>query len=168
MFHWTNKQALHRADVASGRPGRPVNSIVNEKNDTEESIPLLPEFERLLLKTPDDQRTGWAFNPLSLDSRAGRKVRAARPAVGWVGKIISEIGAKAGVAVNDDGKFAGARDLRRCCADRLIAAGVPEREVAAIMRHASVETTRRHYSPGNVQRFASVIREALEAADCTY
>ena len=138
-----------------------------QKNDTEESIPLLPEFERLLLLTPDDQRSGWAFNPLSLDGRAGRKLRSSRPAVGWVGKVISDIGEKAGVTVNDDGKFASAHDLRRSCADRLIAAGVPEREVAAVMRHASVETTRRHYSPGNVQRSASVIREALEAADCT-
>lgn len=38
---------------------------------------------------------------------------------------------------------------------------VPEREVAAIMRHVSVETTRRYYAPGNVQRSADVIRKAL-------
>ena len=59
-------------------------------------------------------------------------------------------------------KYASAHDLRRSCADRLVAAGVPEREVAAIMRHASVETTRRHYAPGSVQRSATIIREKLD------
>jgi integrase len=139
-----------------------------QKNATEESIPLLPEFERLLLQTPDDQRVGWAFNPLTLDSRAGReKVRSSRPRTAWVGKIISDIGEKAGIVVNEQGKFASAHDLRRSCADRLVDAGVPEREVAAVLRHSSVPTTRKYYAPGNVQRSASVIRERLSAGDRT-
>ncbi len=50
-----------------------------QKNDTEESIPLLPWFESLLLETPEDQRKGWVFNPQSLQSRLGRKVRHNRP-----------------------------------------------------------------------------------------
>jgi integrase len=58
-------------------------------------------------------------------------------------------------------KYASAHDLRRSCATRLVDAGVPEREVAVIMRHASVETTRRHYVPTNVQRSANIIREKL-------
>lgn len=162
--HWADRRFI----VPAWADGRlPVLQIPADmqKNATEEAIPLLPEFERLLLRTPEEQRVGWAFNPLSLDGRAGRKMRKSRPAVGWVGKIISEIGEKAGIVVNDDGKFASAHDLRRSCADRLVAAGVPEREVAAIMRHASVETTRRHYAPGNVQRSALVIREALDVAE---
>lgn len=164
--HWTDKRYIVPSWSESSLPVLGIPAPM-QKNATEEAIPLLPEFERLLLLTPEEQRVGWAFNPLSLDARAGRKMRDSRPAVGWVGKIISEIGEKAGVVVNDDGKFASAHDLRRSCADRLIAAGVPEREVAAIMRHASVETTRRHYAPGNVQRSANVIREALEVAERT-
>ena len=161
---WTDKRYIVPSWSESGLPVLGIPAPM-QKNATEEAIPLLPEFERLLLLTPEDQRASWAFKPLSLDSRAGRKMRSARPAVGWVGKIISDIGEKAGIVVNDDGKFAtSAHDLRRLCADRLIAAGVPEREVAAIMRHASVETTRRHYVPSNVQRSANVIREALEVA----
>lgn len=160
--HWTNKRFIVPVWPAQALGVLAIPSSM-QKNDTEETIPLLPEFERLLLKTPDDQRTGWAFNPLSLDSRAGRKVRTARPAVGWVSKVISDIGEKAEIVVNDDGKFASAHDLRRSCADRLISAGLQEREVAAVMRHASVETTRKHYTPGNVQRSASIIREALES-----
>lgn len=105
-----------------------------QKNDTEELIPLHPDFERLLLKTPDDQQTVWAFNPLSLDGRAGRKARRSRPAVGRVSKVISDIGEKAGIVVNDDGKFASADDHRRSCDDRFIDAGLHEREVRLLAR----------------------------------
>jgi integrase len=58
-------------------------------------------------------------------------------------------------------KFASAHDLRRSCAERLVSAGIPEREVSRILRHASVETTRRHYAPGTVQESARIIRERL-------
>jgi integrase len=163
--HWSNGEYI----VPSWPRGDlPILSIPKamQKNDTEEAIPLLPGFERLLLRTPAYNRGGWAFNPLSLQTKVGRKIRHARVSAEWVGKVISEIGEKAGVVVqpaagDNPAKFASAHDMRRSCADRLVAAGVPEREVAAIMRHASVETTRRHYAPGNVQRTASVIRERL-------
>ena len=164
--HWTDGRYIVPAWPADGLAVLRIPAEM-QKNACEEAIPLLPDFETLLLRTPDDQRAGWAFNPLSLDSRAGRKSRESRPAVGWVSKIISNIGEKAGIVVNDDGKYASAHDLRRSCADRLVDAGVPEREVSAVMRHASVETTRRHYAPGNVQRSASVIRGALETAKRT-
>lgn len=52
-------------------------------------------------------------------------------------------------------------DLRRSCAQRLLDAGVSERDVQAILRHASFETTKRHYAPGFVQKSAASIREAL-------
>jgi integrase len=81
-----------------------------------------------------------------------------------------EIGREAGIVVapaaseDDATKFASAHDLRRSCADRLVFAGVEEREIAAIMRHASADTTRRHYAPGNVQRSAELIRRKLGKA----
>ena len=37
-----------------------------QKNDTEEEIPLLPWFEKVLLETAECERTGWVFNPASL------------------------------------------------------------------------------------------------------
>jgi len=141
-----------------------------QKNATEESIPLLPGFERLLLRTPVDQRNGWAFNPLSLQYAVGRRPRHGRMNAEWASKVISEIGRESGVVVapaahgNDAAKFASAHDLRRSCADRLVAAGVEEREIATIMRHASADTTRRHYAPGNVQRSAELIRRKLGKA----
>ena len=139
-----------------------------QKNDTDESIPLLPGFESLLNETPGRDRHGWAFNPLSLQEKKGRKAGGNRLQVEWIGKTISRIGKRANVVVQPakkggPAKYASAHDLRRSCADRLIEAGVPERDVQRVLRHASAETTRRHYSPGTVQRSASVIRQRLES-----
>ena len=147
----------------------PVLSIPADmqKNDTEESIPLLPGFELLLEETPDHERYGWAFNPVSLHTRIGRTTKNSRLNSEWVGKVITKIGEAAGVVVQPakdvkPAKYASAHDLRRSCADRLAAAGVPEREVQRILRHASGETTRRHYAPGTVQRSAATIRQSLK------
>jgi integrase len=164
--HWTDLQYI----VPQWKRGAlPVLSIpaAMQKNDTEESIPLLPGFEALLLETPEPQRFGWVFNPMSLHTKLKRPVRGSeRPTAEWVGEVISRIGETAGIIVRPtvgDGqpKYASAHDLRRSCAERLIAAGVPEREVSRVLRHASVETTRRHYAPGTVQESAGVIRKLL-------
>lgn len=42
-----------------------------QKNDSEEDIPLLPAFEALL-EAHVDQRTGWVFEPQSLQPKLGR------------------------------------------------------------------------------------------------
>jgi integrase len=140
-----------------------------QKNDTEESIPLLPGFEALLLETPEAERFGWVFNPMSLETLLGRRIRHQRPTAEWVGKIISRIGKAAGVIVRPavgkgKPKYASAHDLRRSCAERLVSAGVPEREVSRVLRHADVQTTRRHYAPGTVQESAGIIKRRLASA----
>jgi integrase len=139
-----------------------------QKNDTEESIPLLPDFEALLLQTPEHERTGWAFEPVSLQGRIGRKARHGRPDADWVGKVISRIGKRAGVIVHPGDetigrptKHASAHDLRRSCAERLLDAEVPPTVIARVLRHASWETTRRHYAPGDVQKDAAKLRHLL-------
>jgi integrase len=165
-LHWSDERYI----VPLWKRGTlPVLSIpaAMQKNDTEESIPLLPGFESLLLETPKAERFGWVFNPMSLHTKLKRPVRGSgRATAAWVGEVISRIGEAAGVIVRPaagDGepKYASAHDLRRSCAERLIAAGVPEREVSRVLRHASVETTRRHYAPGTVQESAGVIRKLL-------
>jgi hypothetical protein len=55
-----------------------------QKNDTEESIPLLPWFEKVLLETPESERTGWSS--LSLQLRHGRHVHHHRPNAEWGGQ----------------------------------------------------------------------------------
>jgi integrase len=166
--HWDDPMYIVPTWVEGEYPTLAIPAAM-QKNATEESIPLLPAFAKLLLKTPEDQRHGFAFNPLSMQRKAGRELSRDRIGVEWVGKVITKIGTKAEIVVTPEqgdrpAKYASAHDLRRSCADRLVAAGVPEREVAAIMRHASVETTRRHYAPGNVQRIAGAINEKLAAA----
>ncbi len=137
-----------------------------QKNDTEESIPLLPGFEKLLLETSPVDREGWVFNPQSTAASDLRRARNPRPRTEWVGKIIADLGKDAGIIVlpatgTQKIKYASAHDLRRSCAERLVSAGIPEREVSRILRHASVETTRKHYAPGNVQESAGIIRKRL-------
>ena len=139
-----------------------------QKNDTEESIPLLPWFEELLAEVRPADRQGWIFNPRSLQQKYNRPVRTARPRADWVAKVISRIGKKAGVVVDPGNqktgkpaKFASAHDLRRSCSERLLDAGVPPLEISRVLRHASWETTRRHYAPGDVQKAAGVLRQTL-------
>ena len=141
-----------------------------QKNDTEESIPLLPWFEAVLLQAPPQPRKGWVFNPISLQTRLGRKVRQSRPESDWVGKVIAQIGRAAGVEVEPADertgrptKFATAHDLRRSCGERLREAGVPPLVICRVMRHSSWETTRKHYAPGKVQNDAGVLRSELAA-----
>ena len=52
----------------------------------------MPGFESLLHQTPERERFGWAFNPISLQTKLGRYVRYQRPNVEWVGKVISTSG----------------------------------------------------------------------------
>lgn len=139
-----------------------------QKNDTEQTIPLLPGFEALLLETPEAKRNDWIFNPLSLQLRLGRKVRHQRPDAEWVGKIISRIGKEAKIVVADADKktgrpvkYASAHDLRRSCGNRLRNAGVPPLVISRVMRHASWETTRKHYAPGDVQKDAELLMASL-------
>ena len=103
---------------------------------------------------------------MSLQTMLGRRVRHQRPDAEWVGKVITRIGKArwhrcAARQGRRKPKYASAHDLRRSCAERLVAAGVPEREVARVLRHASVETTRKHYAPGNVEKSGRTIRAKL-------
>lgn len=166
--HWTDRECIV-PDWESG--ALPVLAIPHEKqkNETEESIPLLPGFELLLQETPVAARTGWAFKPASLQEKAGREASGERLQTELVGKVIGRIGEKAGVVdqppkVDKPAKFASAHDLRRSCAERLVADGVAERDVMAVMRHADANTTRRHYAPATVQRSAANIRSQLRKA----
>src|SRR5690348_2477503 len=68
-----------------------------EKNDTEESIPLLPALESLLLEIARDQQVGWILKPLNLQIKLRRRPRQERLSTKWVSRIISRIGAKAGM-----------------------------------------------------------------------
>jgi integrase len=162
---WDDTNAIHPVWQRGRLPVLTIPARL-QKNATEEAIPLLPGFEQLLLETPPCNRVGLVFNPMSLQTRLGRSARNDRPRPEWVGKVISRIGEKAGVIVRvaelpTKSKHASAHDLRRSLAERLCDAGVPEREVSRVMRHADPLTTRRHYAPGTVQNAAGIIRRHM-------
>jgi integrase len=138
-----------------------------QKNNCEQDIPLTPWFEELLTETPQRLRTGWVFNPASMNYRLNRKPRVERPSPEWVAKVISRIGKSARVAVAD-GKFASAHDLRRSCGQRMSDAGVPERVIQSVLRHESWTTTQKFYVAGNVQSDARVLREKLAVPESTW
>lgn len=115
------------------------------QNDTEESIPLLPWFETVLLETPYESRRGGVFHPQSLQSKIGRKVRHECPDAEWVGEVIGRIGKEAGIIVEPADertgrpiKYATAHDLRRSWGERLREAGVPPLVICRVMRHPSL------------------------------
>lgn len=150
---------------------RPVLEIpaAMQKNDTEETIPLLPWFETVLFETPPEERKGWVFRPQSLQMKLGRKNAQHRPDAEWVGKVISRIGKEAGIVVESKDertgrpvKYTTAHDLRKFCGERLREHGIPPLVICRVMRHASWETTRKHYAPGNIQSDAEVLWKTLK------
>ena len=150
------------------RGGSPILVIpaAMQKNDTEESIPLVPGFEKLLRETPENERQGWVFEPMSLQNRLGRSARHNRLSGEWVGKITTRIGKAAGVIVEPKKgkkpeKYASAHDLRRGFGDRMAETGIEIADLQAIMRHSSIETTRKYYMTTKVQRTAERIRKKL-------
>jgi integrase len=140
--------------------GLPVLHIPGklQKNRKAQDVPTTPAFAALLKETPEGQRTGWIFNP-----RARRGQRRLTPE--QVGRIITLIGKRANVAVNAAGKPASAHDLRRSFGQRMADAGLPVRDLQAIMRHASITTTEAYYLRDRVQDQAKRIAKYLGTAE---
>lgn len=155
---------------ATWQPGRlPVLWFPahTQKNKRTQEIPLCPWLEDLLLETPPELRTGWVFNPESIQGLRGRR-GPARLSADRVGKIITKIGQRAGVIVDQGNprtgspvKFASLHDLRRTFAQRLADSNLEPKLVQRLMRHADIRTTERYYQVANVQRDAGRIRESL-------
>jgi integrase len=140
--------------------------VVDPRGGAEErdrrNHPAVARIRAVIARDAKAERFGWVFNPTTLRHREGQQ----RPTVEWAGKMVSRIGEAARIVVRGgagDGtaKFASAHDLRRSCAERIVSAGVQERDVARVLRHASVETIRKYYAAGSTQQRAGVIREKL-------
>lgn len=126
-----------------------------QKNRKAQEVPMTPAFVALLRETPAAERSGWVFNPTA---RRVTRTRLTRP---QVGRIISLMGEKANVVVNAKGKSASAHDLRRSFGQRMADAGLPPRDLQAIMRHASFTTTEQYYLRDRVQDQATRIAQYL-------
>lgn len=164
---WDKQGAIRPRWQSGSHPILEVPATM-QKNNSDEEIPFLPGFEALLLETPPELRTGWAFESQSLQNKMGRKVRHQRPDSDWLGKVISRISKEANIVVEPgdkkvgrEVKYASAHDLRRSCCEQLRESGVPTPVICRVMRHSSWETTRKHYAPCDVQKDAIVLRNLL-------
>lgn len=124
-----------------------------EKGRRDRLLPMTPDFAEYLLETPEDLRTGHVFKLCGLHIR--RQMTSAR-----VGRIVSDIGRRAGVLVNSaDGKYATAHDLRRSFGTRWARRVLPA-TLRQLMRHSSIETTMRYYVDIDADDVADELWEA--------
>lgn len=130
---WTMEPA--RVDLESGRFPRIIWHAEGHKARRDEVTPLTRDFAAYLEKTPKSKRSGRVFTPT-----LPRRVVSTKQA----SVTISAIGERAGVEVNESGKFASAHDLRRSFGTRW-ALQVRPMTLKAMMRHASIETTLKYY-----------------------
>lgn len=114
-----------------------------QKNAKRQTIATIPDFHNLINKLPEEQRTGFVFNPAKRDAKPGR------PTAGVVGNALTDIGEAAKIVVNDDGGYAGAHSLRRGFAQRMADLGMAPKDLKDVMRHASIETTMKYYTGKN-------------------
>ncbi len=144
------------------KKGRPMLRIPAEleKGHADRLLPIAPEFALFLLEIPEADRSGAVFK---LPGIRGRTTELRSK---WVGKVVSKIGAAAGVRVHTDPKsgrlkYASAHDLRRAFGERWAARIMPA-QLRELMRHESIETTLRYYVGTNAERTADACWEAFQ------
>lgn len=120
--------------------------------------PMAPEFLELLQGIPEEQRTGFVFNPEHRKSNRGERLSCT-----WVSRTIAAIGRKAGIWVKD-GVSASAHDLRRSFGLRW-SHRVLEKELMELMRHESITTTMKYYANRNSRRTAEAVFQAYSCIE---
>ena len=133
-------------DLTGRRPRFRIKGT-DQKNGNDQLLPLTPDFAEFLLQTPEAERVGLVFR-LNV---AGTSIPLTAHSVG---KLVSEIGEKAGAIVNAvDRKTGSAHDLRRAFATRW-ARKVAPAILQKLMRHASIQTTMGYYVDLDVDEMA--------------
>lgn len=135
---------------------------------------MAPELAELLSIVPSEARHGWVFRPISKIGEPYCRTRHA------IGPIVSQIGEKAGVVVDErskrkrdgDGKpkdvitrkFASAHELRRSFGFRWSRRVMPA-VLKELMRHESIETTMKYYVGHNAAATADELWRAVESEE---
>ncbi|MCA9236241.1 MAG: tyrosine-type recombinase/integrase [Planctomycetales bacterium] len=137
----------------NGKQSVLVFDAESQKSGRSEAVPLAPEAVELL--TPMQRGAGWVFEPMAM--RGG--VPLARHAL-KIGKIISDIGKKAGVVTDaGSGRTATAHDLRRANGARWSKRVMPA-VLKQLMRHAEIGTTMTYYVQQDARITASLPAES--------
>lgn len=126
-----------------------------DKSHRDRTIPLPPDFDAWLRRTPEHDRTGHVFRPLGTE---GLPVAFFR-----VSQVISAIGRESGVVTDPaSGRTATAHDLRRSFAQRWASRLTPV-DLQRLMRHSSITTTLGYYvdqdSEGLAKRMQSTFTQ---------
>lgn len=160
LFHWEFQPGMHYVDNIDGDRPRIVIDESGEKAHQNRRLPMAPDFVALLRNVPANRRHGRVFRwPLSRGETESEKT---------IGKRISECGRLAQVATGTRIKreadkppevvtqYATAHDIRKAFGDRW-SVEVPELVLMIMMRHSSIETTRKHYTNQNSDRYADAL-----------
>jgi integrase len=159
-LRWDNAPDAIVVDLTGRRPMLRIPAEA-EKGNQDRLLPITPEFAVLLDGVPECERQGKVFKLLDFDGTLLPTNRTV------VGKIVSAIGAAAGVVVDErrkDGKtvrkFASAHDLRRAFGQRWSGRVMPT-VLRELMRHASIATTMAYYVGDNAEATADALWNAV-------
>jgi integrase len=135
----------------------------SQKNGKAERVPITREFAEFLAQTPESQRRGHVFQPLSKDGREVVRHHVA------VSKTIGAAGKKAKVVVkryaSGKVKYASAHDLRRTFCNRVCNTGIPITIAKLFTRHANTETLEQYYAGQEADAAHDVMDAVLERAE---
>lgn len=160
---WASGLRLGEAMVLSWEPGAPVSVVMQhgkkpalhfrphgQKARRQELTPVAPEFGAMLEAVPEAERTGLVF-------------RLPIKTVWTASKVITTIGAKAGVVVDSEtGKTASAHDYRRAFATRWARRVMPA-TLKRMMRHRDIATTMAYYVDQDVEEISADLWRAYAA-----
>lgn len=152
VLGWEQRDGFHWIEGLDGdRPKIRIDAAA-EKGFRNRTIPMTPDFARMLWQVPANKRKGTVFRwPL---------IRGSTKNVKTIGKRISAIGKAAGVIVSTrtDGtpQFATAHDFRRTFGARWAAKVMPI-VLKQLMRHSSIETTLSYYVGADADRAGEAI-----------
>ena len=154
-LHWTEDRELC-VDFSGRRPMFRIKADAH-KSGKDCTLPMAPEFAQWLAETPEDQRTGFVFNPQP--RRGTGRLRADSTS-----DIIVAIGKAANVKVAENArrrvKYASAHDLRRAFGFRWAMRVMPP-ILQQLMRHESINTTMAFYVGRNAEATADVLWNAV-------
>jgi integrase len=121
-----------------------------EKGGQDRILPITPDFEKWLRKTPSEKRTGVVFPVEKLQDKDVRNSD-------HFSKVVSKIGKAAGIVVSTSGKFASAHDLRRTFGARWSQKVFPA-VLQQLMRHSDIKTTMSFYVSLSAVDLAKTLR----------
>ena len=148
----------------------------NQKNGKAQQYPVVDDFAKFLLKTPESNRKGFVFDTTGPRGNISRRIDT-------VSHWIVAVGRKAGVKVDmrtppktkrkaDDRPtepvpvYASAHDLRRSFSERWSRIVEPM-VLRDLMRHASVVTTEKYYVGINAKKTLKQLRVAKQRSEVT-